>query len=76
MSITPELDAKFRAAAVREGLVDVATTSSTRRSATLLVAATERGLCRIRSTRRPGRTSLHAFRRRASSLARVDEVRA
>ena len=47
MSITPELDAQFRAAAVREGLVDVRYDVVESPIGELLVAATDRGLCRI-----------------------------
>ena len=47
MSITPELDAQFRAAAVREGLVDVRYDAVESPVGELLVAATDRGLCRI-----------------------------
>ncbi len=47
MSITPELDAQFRAAAVREGLVDVRYDVVDSPIGELLVAATDRGLCRI-----------------------------
>ncbi len=58
MNISPELDARFRAAAFAEGLVDVRYDLSTHRSAELLVAATDRGLCRIStSPERPRRTS-------------------
>jgi methylated-DNA-[protein]-cysteine S-methyltransferase len=47
MSITPELDARFRAAAVRDGLVDVRYDVVDSPIGDLLVAATDRGLCRI-----------------------------
>jgi methylated-DNA-[protein]-cysteine S-methyltransferase len=47
MTITPELDAQFRAAAVREGLVDVRYDIVGSPIGDLLVAATDRGLCRI-----------------------------
>jgi len=47
MTITPELDAQFRAAAVREGLVDVRYDVVESPFGELLVAATDRGLCRI-----------------------------
>ncbi len=47
MSITPELDAQFRAAAVREGLVDVRYDIVDSPIGDLMVAATDRGLCRI-----------------------------
>ena len=47
MNVTPELDAQFRAAAVREGLVDVRYDVVDSPVGDLLVAATDRGLCRI-----------------------------
>lgn len=47
MSITPELDARFRAAAVQEGIVDVRYDVIGSPVGDLLVAATDRGLARI-----------------------------
>jgi methylated-DNA-[protein]-cysteine S-methyltransferase len=47
MSVTPELDAQFRAMAVREGLVDIRYDVVDSPIGDLLVAATERGLARI-----------------------------
>jgi len=47
MNVTPELDARFRAAAVREGIVDVRYDVVDSPVGDLLVAATERGLARI-----------------------------
>jgi methylated-DNA-[protein]-cysteine S-methyltransferase len=47
MSVTPELDAEFRARAVREGLVDIRYDVIDSPVGKLLVAATERGLARI-----------------------------
>ena len=47
MTISPELDRRFRDAAAREGLVDVAYELHDTPLGTLLLAATERGLCRI-----------------------------
>jgi methylated-DNA-[protein]-cysteine S-methyltransferase len=47
MSITPELDARFRAAAVAEGLVDVRYDLTESPVGELFIASTERGLCRI-----------------------------
>ena len=47
MSITPELDARFRAAALAEGLVDVRYDVVDSPIGDLLVAETARGLCRI-----------------------------
>ena len=47
MHISPELDARFRAAAVDEGLVDVRYDVVASPVGDLHVAATDRGLCRI-----------------------------
>src|SRR4051812_37774974 len=47
MSITPELDARFRAAALAEGLVDVRYDVTESPVGDLFIASTERGLCRI-----------------------------
>src|SRR6266571_6064662 len=47
MSITPDLDARFRAAALREGIVDVRYDVIDTPVGELLIAATERGLARI-----------------------------
>src|SRR5436190_13007303 len=47
MSITPELDARFRAAALAEGLVDVRYDVTESPLGDLFIASTERGLCRI-----------------------------
>lgn len=47
MTISPELDARFRAAAAAGGLLDVAYDLADSPIGTLLVAATERGVCRI-----------------------------
>jgi methylated-DNA-[protein]-cysteine S-methyltransferase len=47
MNVTPELDARFRALAIREGLVDVRYDVVDSPIGDLLVAATERGLARI-----------------------------
>ena len=50
MSISPELDARFRAAALREGLVDVRYDVVDSPVGALFVASTPRGLCRISYT--------------------------
>src|SRR5581483_1546086 len=50
MSVSPELDARFRAAAVRDGLVDVRYDLVESPVGQLVLAATERGLCRISYT--------------------------
>jgi methylated-DNA-[protein]-cysteine S-methyltransferase len=47
MQVTPELDANFRAAALREGLVDVRYDVVETPIGELLLAATDRGLARI-----------------------------
>jgi methylated-DNA-[protein]-cysteine S-methyltransferase len=47
MNITPELDARFRAAALAEGLVDVRYDLVDSPVGELFIAATERGLCRV-----------------------------
>jgi methylated-DNA-[protein]-cysteine S-methyltransferase len=47
MHVTPELDARFRAAAVREGIVDVRYDVVESPVGVLHVASTEAGLCRI-----------------------------
>jgi len=45
--LTPELDARFRAAALAEGLVDVRYDVTESPVGDLFLASTERGLCRI-----------------------------
>src|SRR3954470_19562156 len=47
MNVTPELDARFRAAAVADHLVDVRYDVVGSPVGDLLVAATDRGLCRV-----------------------------
>jgi len=47
MNVTPELDSRFREAALREGLVDVRFDIVDSPVGELFVAATDRGLCRI-----------------------------
>ena len=47
MTVSPDLDRRFRDAATREGLVDVAYELHDTPLGTLLLAATDRGLCRI-----------------------------
>ena len=47
MNVTPDLDTRFREAALREGLVDVRYDIVDSPIGSLFVAATERGLCRI-----------------------------
>jgi methylated-DNA-[protein]-cysteine S-methyltransferase len=50
MTVTPELDSRFREAAIREGLVDVRFDIVPSPIGDLLLAATDRGLCRISYT--------------------------
>ena len=50
MSITPDLDARFRAAALAEGLVDVRYDVTESPVGDLFIASTPRGLCRISYT--------------------------
>ena len=47
MNVSPDLDARFRAAALGEGLVDVRSDVMDSPVGELHLAATERGLCRI-----------------------------
>ncbi len=47
MTVSPELDRRFRNAAAAEGLLDVAYDVSDSPIGPLLIAASERGLCRI-----------------------------
>ena len=47
MNVTPDLDARFRTAALAEGLVDVRYDVVDTPVGDLLLAATDRGLCRI-----------------------------
>ena len=47
MKVTPDLDTRFREAALREGLVDVRYDIVDSPVGDLFLAATERGLCRI-----------------------------
>ena len=47
MNVTPDLDTRFREAALREGLVDVRYDIVDSPVGDLFLAATERGLCRI-----------------------------
>ena len=50
MNVTPELDSLFRAAAIREGIVDVRYDVIDSPIGDLFLAATDRGLCRISYT--------------------------
>jgi methylated-DNA-[protein]-cysteine S-methyltransferase len=55
MNVSPELDRRFREAAVRENLLDVAYDLVDTPVGRLFVAATERGLCRIAYDAEPER---------------------
>jgi len=55
MTISPELDERFRAAAAAEGLLDVAYDVTDSPVGPLLVAVSERGLCRISFDAEPER---------------------
>jgi methylated-DNA-[protein]-cysteine S-methyltransferase len=50
LSVTPELDARFRAAALAEGLIDVRYDVVPSPVGDLFIASTSRGLCRISYT--------------------------
>jgi methylated-DNA-[protein]-cysteine S-methyltransferase len=50
MNITPELDARFRAAALAEGIVDVRYDIAESPVGDLFIASTPRGLCRLSYT--------------------------
>src|SRR5947207_9198560 len=73
--LTPELDARFRAAAVAEGLVDVRYDVTESPVGDLFLASTPRGLCRI-SYRVEGQEEelAHDFGVRVLRM-RLDEVR-
>jgi methylated-DNA-[protein]-cysteine S-methyltransferase len=55
MKVSTQLDDRFRTAALRDGLVDVAYEISDTPLGTLLLAKTERGLCRIEYDPEPDR---------------------
>jgi len=67
MTVSPQLDERFRAAAATEGLLDVAYDVTDSPVGPLLVAVTERGLCRISYDAEP--------ERQLESLARSCGVR-
>jgi methylated-DNA-[protein]-cysteine S-methyltransferase len=79
MTVSPSLDRRFRDAAAAEGLVDVAYDFAETPIGTLLVAASDRGLCRISFDPEPERETdelARAFGARVLRVARpVDEVR-
>jgi methylated-DNA-[protein]-cysteine S-methyltransferase len=55
VKVSTQLDSRFRAAALADGLLDVAYELSDTPLGTLLLAKTERGLCRIEYDPEPGR---------------------
>src|SRR5207249_6821460 len=67
MSVSPTLDSRFREAAAAAGLLDVAYDFADTPVGKLLVATTERGLCRISYDPQP--------EREAEALAHVFGVR-
>ena len=74
MNVTPELDARFRAAALEQGLVDVRYDVVDSPLGELLVAATDRGLCRVSYTVDDGESLARAFGARILRLP-LDDVR-
>ena len=78
-NVTPELDARFRAAAVESGLVDVAYDLVDTPLGALLVAATEAGVCRISYDPEPEREVERLARLLGTRVLRapkpVDEAR-
>jgi methylated-DNA-[protein]-cysteine S-methyltransferase len=75
MKFDPDLDARFRAAAVAERLVDVRVDLVATPVGDLLVAATPRGVCRISYTPEGHEESLAAEFGRRVLYAPLDEVR-
>jgi methylated-DNA-[protein]-cysteine S-methyltransferase len=75
MSITPELDARFRAAAIREGIVDVRYDVVDTPVGELLLAATERGLARIHYDPRDQEEELGRVFGRRVLRSPLDDVR-
>jgi methylated-DNA-[protein]-cysteine S-methyltransferase len=74
MSVTPDLDTRFRAAALAEGLVDVRYDVVDSPVGELLVAATDRGLCRVSYVVDDGESLVRTFGGRILRLP-LDEVR-
>jgi methylated-DNA-[protein]-cysteine S-methyltransferase len=62
-TVSPELDRRFREAAARESLLDVAYDFLDTPIGTLLVAATDRGLCRISYDPQPEQEELERLAR-------------
>ena len=79
MNVSPELDRRFRAAAGAEGLLDVGFDVVDSPIGPLLVAATERGVCRLSFDPEPEREEERLARRYGSRVLRapraVDEAR-
>jgi len=79
MTVSPELDARFRAAAADQGLLDVAYELVDTPLGTMLVAASEAGLCRISYDPEPEREVERLARALGTRILRspkpVDEVR-
>ena len=79
MTVSPALDKRFREAAAAAGLLDVAYDLAETPIGTLLVATTERGLCRISFDPQPDREAellAHAFGVRVLRAAKpIDPVR-
>jgi methylated-DNA-[protein]-cysteine S-methyltransferase len=79
MTVSHELDARFRAAAAEQGLLDVAYDLVDTPLGTLLVAASEAGLCRISYDPEPEREVERLARALGTRILRspkpIDEVR-
>ena len=79
MTVTPELDARFRARAADEHLLDVAYDLTDSPVGPLLVATTERGLCRVSFDPEPDRELDELARSHGARVLRsarpLDEVR-
>ncbi len=79
MTVSNELDARFRAAAAEQGLLDVAYDLVDSPLGTLLVAASDAGLCRISYDPEPEREVARLARTLGARILRspkpVDEVR-
>jgi methylated-DNA-[protein]-cysteine S-methyltransferase len=74
MNVTPDLDSRFRTAALAEGLVDVRYDVVDSPLGELLVAATDRGLCRVSYVVDDGESLVRTFGGRILRLP-LDEVR-
>jgi methylated-DNA-[protein]-cysteine S-methyltransferase len=74
MNVTPDLDLRFRAAALEQGLVDVRYDVVDSPVGDLLVAATDRGVCRISYTVDDGDSLVRTFGGRILRIP-LDDVR-